>query len=213
LGGGFIALVVIGLLAWAFLGNKTPTPTASPTIPPTPTALITPAPTSTPLPTESPTAAPTDVPTTGPTPEPTELPTGAPLDFHLAPTYGEVTLDPGFADDPYAVSLDAGGGTDVSYLGGACLGYAAVAPDFRVTYGQGSSSLLRFYFISDADTTLVINDANGIWHCADDTFDTLNPTLDFAGPVAGEYDVWVGTISGEISQGTLNVTELPDNHP
>jgi hypothetical protein len=215
LGGGFIALVVLGLLAWAFLGQQTPTPTPSPTptSPPTPTVFITPAPTDTPPPSETPTVAPTESPTAGPTPAPTELPTGAPLDFHLAPTYGEVSLNPGFAGDPYTVALDAGGTTDVSYLGGSCVGYAATAPDYRITYGQGSSALLRFYFISDADTTLVINDPNSVWHCADDTFDTLNPMLDFASPAAGEYDIWVGTVHGDIVQGTLHVTEVADNHP
>lgn len=199
LGGGLIALVVIGLLAWALLGQQAANPTPSPSPPPQPSG--------------APTVAPTDAPTTGPTLAPTELPTGAPLDFLLAPTYGEVSLDPGFAGDPYAVALDAGGTTDVSYLGGSCVGYAASAPDYRVSYGQGSSTLLRFYFISDADTTLIINDANGVWHCADDTFGTLNPTLDFASPPAGAYDIWVGTIRGDIVQGTLQVTELASNHP
>lgn len=213
LGSGLIALVVIGLLAWALLGQQAATPTLSPSPPPTPTGFITPAPTDMPQPSEAPTVAPTDAPTTSPTPAPTEPPTGAPLDFRLAPTYGEVSLDPGFAGDPYSVALDAGGSTDVRYLGGSCVGYAATAPDYRINYGQGSSTLLRFYFISDADTTLIINDTNGAWHCADDTFGTLNPTLDFASPPAGEYDIWVGTIQGDIVQGTLHVTELANNHP
>ncbi|MDG1417268.1 MAG: peptidase S1, partial [Maricaulis sp.] len=58
-------------------------------------------------------------------------------DFSLAPTFGEVSLNPGFAPDPYMVTLIAGGTIDASGLGEGCAGMIANAPDFRVNYGAG----------------------------------------------------------------------------
>jgi hypothetical protein len=183
--------------------------------------LTTAAPTGTPLPTDAPTPSPTDTPTLAPTnspttgPTPSEVPTAAALDFDQTPTYGEVSLVSGFTPDPLMQRVTAGGVVDVSYLGNGCDGFAASAPDFRVHYTAGGSALLRFYFVADtnADPTLIINDASGNWFCSDDTFDTLNPGIDYSEPVSGEYDVWVGSISGEFFPGTLYVTELDSNHP
>lgn len=88
---GIIALVIVGIVAWAIDPGEavtivvTPTVVASPTaqfeeptVPPSPTPTFTPTPvpptwTSTPTPTETPT------PTSTPTPTPTETPTPAPI--------------------------------------------------------------------------------------------------------------------------------------
>jgi hypothetical protein len=167
-----------------------------PVVAPTPTATI-PGPTFTPTATFAPTL--TAVTQT--------------LNFGLAPNYGQIALTSGFVPDPHQVSVTSGGSVDVSYLGGNCRGFATPAPDYRVTYTAGSASLLRFYVSSGGDTTLIINDANGGWRCADDTYGS-NPGIDFNNPVSGVYDIWVGSFTaGATNSATLSVTEIVGNTP
>ena len=142
--------------------------------------------------------------------------TGTGLDYSLPPNYGEVTLASGFTPDPASVSITSGGPVNVATLGlgGACSGYATSAPDFELSYTSGSFSLLRFYFESSGDTTLIINGPTGQWYCVDDSFGTLNPTIDFQNPSSGVYDIWVGSYaSGELIPGVLYITEVSGNHP
>jgi hypothetical protein len=140
--------------------------------------------------------------------------TNATLNFSLPPNYGSVSLTSGFSPDPYTVGMSSGGSVDVSYLGGGCIGFATSAPDFRLQYTSGSFSLIRIYFVGSGDTTLIINDPGGGWHCVDDSFGTLNPTVDFSNPASGQYDIWVGSYSSGTSVGgTLSITELDSNHP
>jgi hypothetical protein len=140
---------------------------------------------------------------------------GEALDVALSPTFGTFELAAGFLPDPRAESVVSGGSVAVRYLGGGCTGYAAVAPDLRLQW-DGAGTLLRFFFIpdEDGDTTLVINAPDGSWHCNDDSFGTLNPTVDFDTGPSGTYDVWVGSyIQGEFVAGTLYVTELESERP
>jgi hypothetical protein len=136
------------------------------------------------------------------------------LDHTAIANYGNANLSAGFSPDPYSIGMTSGGSVDVSYLGGSCAGFATVAPDLQINY-SGSSSLLRIYFIgSSGDTTIVVNDPYGNFYCVDDSFGTLNPTIDFNNPAGGSYDVWVGSYaSGTFVSGTLYVTELSGNHP
>jgi hypothetical protein len=65
---------------------------------------------------------------------------------------------------------------------------------------------LIFSVQSPADTTLVVNDPNGNWLCNDDT-DGLNPEVRIDGPIAGRYDVWVGTYNtGALEPATLQIS-------
>ena len=135
---------------------------------------------------------------------------GAP-DFSLDPAYGAIDLAAGFQPDPHAVSIEAGGAFDASQLGGTCVGWIAQAPDYRVNWTAGSSGLpLIFSVGSDADTTLVINDAQGNWVCDDDGGNEgMNPSVSFANAPSGQYDVWVGTYSqGALQSSTLHVSEV-----
>ena len=112
-------------------------------------------------------------------------------DFTLDPTFGWINLVTGYVPDPAVVPLIAGGDIDASSLGNGCLGYIANAPDFRVNYEAGTDFPLIISAVSEADTTLVVNAADGTWHCNDDT-DGLNPAVTFATPTSGQYDIWVG---------------------
>ncbi|MBX3429436.1 MAG: peptidase S1 [Hyphomonadaceae bacterium] len=129
-------------------------------------------------------------------------------DYSLDPAYGTIELVSGFQPDPHSMSILAGGGYDASQISG-CVGWVATAPDYRVNFTAGSAGLpLIFSVQSDADTTLVINDAQGNWVCNDDT-DGLNPVVRFDTPASGQYDVWLGTFAeGSLEPSTLNVSEL-----
>ena len=106
--------------------------------------------------------------------------------------YGEANLSAGFNPDPYSVGMTTGGSVTASYLGASCSGFATISPDLRVNFGGGS--LLRIYFIaSNGDTTIIINDPFGNVYCVDDSFGTVNPTIDFNSPTGGSYDNWVGS--------------------
>ena len=133
-------------------------------------------------------------------------------DFALEPAYGAADLVSGFQPDPHTVSISAGGELDASAMGvPGCIGWVARAPDYRVNWTAGSGSLpLVFSVAAEADTTLVINDAEGNWVCDDDGGNNgLNPAITFANPVSGQYDIWVGTYSeGNLQPSTLNVSEL-----
>ena len=138
----------------------------------------------------------------------------ATLNYSLPPNYGSTSLTSGFVPDPHTVGITSGGSVDVSYLGGGCSGFATSAPDYSVNYTSGAFPTLRFYFIGSGDTTMVINAPNGNFYCIDDSFGTLNPTIDFNSPSGGRYDVWIGSYaSGAFVSGSLYVTENTGNHP
>jgi hypothetical protein len=138
----------------------------------------------------------------------------AELDYTAAPNYGQANLSAGFIPDPYSIGMTSGGNVNVSYLGSSCTGFATVSPDLRVNFSGSGASLLRFYFIGSGDTTIVVNDPFGNFYCVDDSFATLNPTIDFNNPAGGSYDIWVGSYAaGAFVSGTLYVTELTGNHP
>ncbi len=132
------------------------------------------------------------------------------LDFTLDPNYGSISLSEGFANDPHAVTLSAGGSVDVSQTSTGCWGHASAAPDYSVTYTAGNTFPLYFSAVSDTDTTLIINDPNGNWVCDDDSGGYPNPQVVFEHPQTGRYDVWVATFSESAGypQATLYVSEL-----
>lgn len=187
---------------WTPDGTTTVTPTWTPDG--TTTATWTPTATD-----SGTTATPTWTPTF------TETPAAvATLNFSLAPVYGSSALTSGFVPDPFSVGVSAGGPANVSYLGGGCSGYATSAPTFSVNYTSGAFPTLRFYFIGSSDTTMIVNTPGGSYFCVDDSFGTLNPTLDFQSPSSGRYDVWIGAFNaGGSVGGTLYVTENSANHP
>lgn len=133
-------------------------------------------------------------------------------DFSLDPAYGSVDLTSGFEPDPHTQAIAAGGSIDASVIGQpGCVGWIARAPDYRLNWTAGSGELpLVFSVNSEADTTLVINDAHGNWVCDDDGGNEgLNPAITFAAPASGQYDIWVGTyLQGDLQESTLHISEL-----
>jgi S1-C subfamily serine protease len=134
---------------------------------------------------------------------------GGRLDFGEEPSFASESLEAGFTPDPYTLEMVSGGEVEVSYLGGDCTGYAAVAPDYRLRW-TGNSSELRIFFVPEdgGDTTLLVNLPDGSWVCNDDADGILDPMIVFETPEAGQYDVWVGSYeAGAFVSGRLHVTE------
>jgi hypothetical protein len=123
----------------------------------------------------------------------------------LQPTYGSVSLNPGFMPDPYQVELVAGGSIDAASIDSNCVGLIADAPDFRLQYGGGGSQLF-VGVTSSADTTLVVNGPDGTWYCDDDS-NGFNPLIGGEGVTSGQYDIWVGTYGDSTAPATLFITE------
>lgn len=126
--------------------------------------------------------------------------------FALAPAFGQANLGAGFQPTPHSVSLVAGGAVDAVNLGGACAGFIADAPDYRINYTGGLP--LVFSVIAGDDTTLVINDPSGNWLCDDDSGGALNPRIQLSRALVGQYDIWVGTFGGGTADATLQIAEV-----
>lgn len=132
---------------------------------------------------------------------------GGALDYNARPNFGEVTLRSGFTPDPRVVDLSAGGNIDAAQQIDGCQGHVTRAPDVRLNYTAGSLPLIISAF-SNADTTLIVNAADGNWYCDDDS-EGLNPRVRFNDPQSGRYEIWVGTYSGGGSQAAeLHISEI-----
>lgn len=143
--------------------------------------------------------------------------TGLEIGGHEA-NFGVHPVAPGFLPDPMDVTVTSGGDLDATTLGlgPGCKGWVTRRPDAIIQL-SGVSQHLRFYVTPAAgrpDTTLIISHANGSWRCNDDSWGTLNPTVDINNAPPGQYDVWVGSYhQGDHVQGVLHVSEIRTNHP
>lgn len=129
--------------------------------------------------------------------------------WQAAPLYETVDLTSGFSNDPYEVSVKAGGGDAVSSgLAPECIGNInAERPDVDLNYEAGNFPL--FITVDSADdTTLVVFGPEGRWYCNDD-FGSLDPMVVFQNPESGNYNIWVGVHSGnDTPDATLSFTEI-----
>lgn len=132
------------------------------------------------------------------------------VDWTEQPTYGTVNLNAGFLPDPEVVSITAGGDYAASEAHQSCSGYISNAPDVDLNYQAGSHSL-SLYVDSSADTTLVVYDADGNWHCSDDFASDAagtNPGIVLSNPSSGNYNIWIGTYEvGEYPDVLLKISE------
>jgi len=130
-------------------------------------------------------------------------------------SFGSVDLTVGFIDDPHTVSLIAGGPDSAASLDDNCVGFITrQQPDYDLNYEAGSTHL-GIFVDAEVDTTLVINDPGGNWHCSDDasSLSNSNPGVLFNSPLSGEYNIWVGTYSdiGTNDSATLAITEWDES--
>ena len=129
-------------------------------------------------------------------------------DAGMSATYGEISLRSGFTPDPRRIPLRAGGPIPAVNVNAACTGSIARAPDYQIDYKAGRQPLI-IRTEADADTTLVVNDPEGIWHCDDDSRENGNAEVNLDKPSSGIYDIWVGVFGGGTSAATLILTERP----
>jgi serine protease Do len=226
-----VVLIVVGSLATScgddggFVIGSTTTPEttalSTTTVPP-PTPTTGPSPATTVTTSPPPTAGTTQPAPTTSTVDPPPTPLPGTLDPTATAYYAEFALESGFSGDPWASDTTNAGSTDpvdVGYLGGPCVGWANDIPDFELTYESSgfTAAVLRFFFIPDdpaEDTVLIVNATDGSWHCGDDSYGSVNPTVDFPNPSYGVYDIWLGTYEeGVLVAGTLYITEADENHP
>lgn len=108
-----------------------------------------------------------------------------------------INPEAGFPLDPFLVSLQGGGPVDASTVAEQCSGWIAEAPAVTVNY-QGEADLLRAFFVSDGDTTLVVQTPDGDFLCNDDAYPVLlDPAVEITKPVQGVYNVWVGSAAAQ----------------
>ena len=124
-----------------------------------------------------------------------------------------VTLDlaAGFPLDPTFVSVNGGGEVDASLLGPDCAGFINRNPVVTVNW-TGDADLLRAFFYSDSDSTLVVLTPDGKLICNDNANEQLlDPVLDIEDPVPGKYRIWVGSAANrQRIPGILVLTTKPD---
>lgn len=127
------------------------------------------------------------------------------------PVYGSTNLEAGFVPDPVVIEISPGGPDQVDDLGANCVGFIASAQPDHDLYYESGSSVLGIFVNADIDTTLVISDPAGTWHCNDDSssLSNANPGILFESPLSGLYNIWVGTYEniGTGATAKLAVTE------
>lgn len=129
-------------------------------------------------------------------------------DYNANANYGDVRLSPGFTPDPHLIAMRAGGTIDASTRFNTCRGFITAQPDARLWWDGKGSLNLKISAISNSDVTLVVNGPNGEWYCDDDSGDGFNPLVTLS-PVAGRYEIWVGTYSsGETKPAVLSISEV-----
>lgn len=138
-----------------------------------------------------------------------ETPVANRIDMSLPSGFGSANLNTGFSPDPYRVNIISGGQFRASSVQNGCQGWVAGAPDFQLTFNGGSLPLI-LSAASDSDTTILVNDPNGNWHCDDDGGNAgLNPALSFHNPASGVYDIWIGSYAeGNNASASLSISEL-----
>lgn len=129
--------------------------------------------------------------------------------------FGVFSVRGGFVPDPRTFDVTSGGSHDVSRftLAPGCRGFVTSTPDVIVHYAA-PARWIRFFVRGAGDTTLVVNDGAGRWHCDDDSGGSLNPMLEISNPPGGQYDIWIGSYrASENIRGTLHMTELSSVRP
>ncbi|UJR83845.1 pre-peptidase C-terminal domain-containing protein [Sandaracinus amylolyticus] len=148
------------------------------------------------------------LPGSAPTPPPTPAVATAPTAVAAPVAPGAtISLAPGFMPDPQVSAGAAGGPVSANTMSPECRGHIPAQPSLVIN-ATAAFANLRILASSSADTTLVVQRADGTFLCNDDS-EGLNPVVQGAfGP--GQHRVWVGTWSptGAGASYTLGVTEL-----
>ena len=104
---------------------------------------------------------------------------------------------------PAAIAVRAGGSDRNAVPGSGCSGFINNAQPSATVQFSGDGPL-AIYVTSDTDTTLLVADPAGRWHCSDDA-NGSNPAVTFSRGSAGAYTVWVGTFSPDAAPAAARV--------
>lgn len=130
------------------------------------------------------------------------------------PLYGEITLARGFQPSPYTRQLLGGGRSNAAdhLADPACRGYVSEAPDYSVYLSEDLADLWISLY-SPAAMTLLINGADGRWHCSvSDSEGDAAIGFDYA--LSGLYDIWAGSQDlGNYAASILYLTEYKPDAP
>lgn len=102
-----------------------------------------------------------------------------------------------------SVEITAGGSDRNAVPGSGCSGFINNGGPSATVQFDGDGPL-AIYATSDIDTTLLVADPAGRWHCSDDA-NGSNPAVTFARGSAGTYTVWVGTFSPDAAGASARV--------
>lgn len=127
------------------------------------------------------------------------LPAQAQPQRNAAPQAGPLQV----TAEPTTVDVRAGGPDRNAVPGNGCSGYINNG-EATATVALGSGGPLAIYATSDTDTTLLVLDPAGRWHCSDDA-NGSDPAVTFPNAAAGEYRVWVGSFSPGTAPARLHV--------
>lgn len=98
---------------------------------------------------------------------------------------------------PKSFGVIAGGSQNLSkcrFPGlGTPTGYVAPAPDFELYYTKTQGYELEISILSECDSVLLINTANGNWYYDDDDAGAGDALIHLSNPSEGWYDIWIGT--------------------
>ncbi len=96
-----------------------------------------------------------------------------------------------------------------------CNGFVSETPAYIFRVSE-STEMVRTYFEAQQDTTLLVETPDGEFICNDDvdSNENLNPLVDIAKPVEGEYRVYLGSFDPAFAiEGSLTVTVSSDDMP
>ncbi len=122
-----------------------------------------------------------------------------------------IDLQAGFPLDPTFVSVNGGGEVDARLLARGCTGYINRQPVVTVKW-TGQADMVRAFFYSDGDPTLMVLTPKGELLCNDNAnAQLLDPFIEMENPVAGEYRIWVGSAAkNQLIPGVLVLTTKPN---
>ena len=90
--------------------------------------------------------------------------------------------------------------------------------EYNIEWLEESTGAIRIFFMSLADTTIIVLDPEGNFICNDDSgiqgANPLDPAVLIGDPIVGTYSIWIGTyLQDELAAGYLMVTEFADTYP
>lgn len=116
-------------------------------------------------------------------------------------------LTGGFDPDPQRYEVVPGGTLQISDGDTGCVGYLdPTRPHLQFDLSAPRASL-GIVVAGVTDTTLLVRDPEGTWHCSDDSefLGDLNPALELVEPVVGRYHLWVGSYERDYSGPAVSV--------